>query len=286
MQQRTIADLHGQRDRPRRHADVDRGPARRERSIATIHAALDAGVTLIDTADAYHLHARRGRPQRGAHRRGPALVGRRHRPACSSRPRAATCAPATARGRSTADPAYLKQAARDVAQAPRRRRDRALPVPPPRPEGALRRVGRRARRAARRGRHRAWPASRTPTVGADPTRPTRCSAAGWCRCRTSSRRRSAPASPSSSSAPSSASRSCRGARSAASRKAGELGHDARGRSPRSREAHGVSPQQVALAWELALADVVIPIPGASRPEIDPRLGRGGRPALTADELAA
>ncbi len=28
-----------------------------ERSIATIHAALDAGVTLIDTADAYHIHA-------------------------------------------------------------------------------------------------------------------------------------------------------------------------------------------------------------------------------------
>jgi aryl-alcohol dehydrogenase-like predicted oxidoreductase len=28
-----------------------------ERSIRTIHAALDAGVTLIDTADAYHLHA-------------------------------------------------------------------------------------------------------------------------------------------------------------------------------------------------------------------------------------
>lgn len=29
----------------------------RDRSIATIHAALDAGVTLVDTADAYHLHA-------------------------------------------------------------------------------------------------------------------------------------------------------------------------------------------------------------------------------------
>src|SRR3954465_2549077 len=27
------------------------------RSIATIHAALDAGITLIDTADAYHLTA-------------------------------------------------------------------------------------------------------------------------------------------------------------------------------------------------------------------------------------
>jgi aryl-alcohol dehydrogenase-like predicted oxidoreductase len=30
--------------------------------------------------------------------------------------------------------------------------------------------------------------------------------------------------------------------------------------------HGVSPQQVALAWELAKAPVVIPIPGATRPE--------------------
>jgi aryl-alcohol dehydrogenase-like predicted oxidoreductase len=29
---------------------------------------------------------------------------------------------------------------------------------------------------------------------------------------------------------------------------------------------GVSPQRLTLAWELALADVVIPIPGASRPE--------------------
>src|SRR6188474_274845 len=28
-----------------------------ERSVATIHAALDAGVTLIDTADAYHRDA-------------------------------------------------------------------------------------------------------------------------------------------------------------------------------------------------------------------------------------
>ena len=30
--------------------------------------------------------------------------------------------------------------------------------------------------------------------------------------------------------------------------------------------HHVSPQQVALAWELSQAPVVIPIPGASRPE--------------------
>ena len=32
------------------------------------------------------------------------------------------------------------------------------------------------------------------------------------------------------------------------------------------EKHGVSPQQVALAWELARSENVIPIPGASRPE--------------------
>ena len=32
------------------------------------------------------------------------------------------------------------------------------------------------------------------------------------------------------------------------------------------EKHGVSPQQVCLAWELTLSDTIIPIPGASRPE--------------------
>jgi len=49
-------------------------------------------------------------------------------------------------------------------------------------------------------------------------------------------------------------------------RAGELGQD----QPQSAFAEiaaerGVSPQQVALAWELALAPVVIPIPGSSRP---------------------
>jgi aryl-alcohol dehydrogenase-like predicted oxidoreductase len=33
------------------------GRPEEDRSIRTIHAALDAGVTLIDTADAYHLNA-------------------------------------------------------------------------------------------------------------------------------------------------------------------------------------------------------------------------------------
>ena len=32
------------------------------------------------------------------------------------------------------------------------------------------------------------------------------------------------------------------------------------------EKHGVSPQQVCLAWELSLSEAMVPIPGASRPE--------------------
>jgi aryl-alcohol dehydrogenase-like predicted oxidoreductase len=36
---------------------IEGRPDDRSRSIATIHAALDAGITFIDTADAYHLHA-------------------------------------------------------------------------------------------------------------------------------------------------------------------------------------------------------------------------------------
>jgi aryl-alcohol dehydrogenase-like predicted oxidoreductase len=49
------------------------------------------------------------------------------------------------------------------------------------------------------------------------------------------------------------------------RSAGELG-DRHSAFQEVAQDHGVSPQQVALAWELSLAPVVIPIPGASRPE--------------------
>jgi len=51
------------------------------------------------------------------------------------------------------------------------------------------------------------------------------------------------------------------------------------------DAHGVSPQQVALAWELALADIVIPIPGASRPESIIDSAKAADLVLTADDLA-
>lgn len=36
---------------------IEGRPDDRGKAVATIHAALDAGITLIDTADAYHLHA-------------------------------------------------------------------------------------------------------------------------------------------------------------------------------------------------------------------------------------
>ena len=48
---------------------------------------------------------------------------------------------------------------------------------------------------------------------------------------------------------------------------------------------GVSPQQVALAWELAQAPVVIPIPGASRPESIRDSVRAVDLQLTREELA-
>lgn len=49
---------------------------------------------------------------------------------------------------------------------------------------------------------------------------------------------------------------------------------------------GVSPQQICLAWELAKSDVVIPIPGASRPQTILDSVRAVEVALTPEELAA
>ncbi|WP_291379244.1 aldo/keto reductase [Demequina sp.] len=51
------------------------------------------------------------------------------------------------------------------------------------------------------------------------------------------------------------------------------------------DAHGVSPQRVTLAWELALADVVIPIPGASKPASITDSAQAPELELTADEVA-
>jgi aryl-alcohol dehydrogenase-like predicted oxidoreductase len=68
-------------------------------------------------------------------------------------------------------------------------------------------------------------------------------------------------------------------------KAGELGsaHAAFAEVARTR---GVSPQQVTLAWMLATSPVVVPIPGASRPETARDSAAAADLELTADELAA
>jgi aryl-alcohol dehydrogenase-like predicted oxidoreductase len=51
------------------------------------------------------------------------------------------------------------------------------------------------------------------------------------------------------------------------------------------DAHGVSPYQVTLAWMLAKAPVVIPIPGASRPESTTDSARAEELELSGEELA-
>ncbi|MFC8504570.1 aldo/keto reductase [Pedococcus sp. NPDC057267] len=50
------------------------------------------------------------------------------------------------------------------------------------------------------------------------------------------------------------------------------------------KAHDVSPQQVALAWELSLSEVVLPIPGASRPTSIQDSVKAADLVLTTDEL--
>ncbi|MBB5832457.1 aldo/keto reductase [Brachybacterium aquaticum] len=51
------------------------------------------------------------------------------------------------------------------------------------------------------------------------------------------------------------------------------------------DAHGVSPQQVVLAWELSLGEHVIPIPGASRPTSITDSAKAMSLQLTAEEKA-
>lgn len=65
-------------------------------------------------------------------------------------------------------------------------------------------------------------------------------------------------------------------------KAGELGTAHSVFADVAKE-HGVSPQQVALAWELAAADVVVPIPGASRPESAVASAAASELLLTAEQ---
>ncbi|WP_328685679.1 aldo/keto reductase [Streptomyces sp. NBC_00343] len=67
-------------------------------------------------------------------------------------------------------------------------------------------------------------------------------------------------------------------------RAGELG-SAYAPFARIAEKHGVSPQRVCLSWMLAKSPVVIPIPGASRPETIRDSAAAPELALSAEEIA-
>ena len=251
---------------------IEGRPDRRQ-AIATIHASLDAGVTIIDTADAYSLSVQE-------HGHGEVLVaealaayggptddvlvatkGGHRRPGDGSW---------TVHG----DPAYVKEACEASLKRLGRRRDRPVPVPPARPQGPVGRVGGRAGRPARRGqdpdgrrlqRHR---------------RPDRRGPAG-------------PGRPAGQRAePVLAALPLLGGRARALREARHRVHPVeppgrhRPRRPRSSTTFpafaevatevGASPQQVTLAWMLAKGSRVIPIPGSSRPETAIALRRGRR----------
>lgn len=67
------------------------------------------------------------------------------------------------------------------------------------------------------------------------------------------------------------------------KKAGDFGSD-HSAFQEIADARGVSPHQVALAWHLAQAPVVVPIPGASRPESAKNSAEAADLELTDDEL--
>ncbi|MCC2315864.1 aldo/keto reductase [Cellulomonas xiejunii] len=233
----------------------------RERSITTIHAALDAGVTLIDTADAYHLHADDvghneelvAEALRTWHGDSSAVLvatkGGHLRPGDGSW---------TLNGR----PEYLKQAAQESA---RRLGVEAIGVyqfhrPDPQvpyeesvgalaellDAGTIRLAGIsnanpdqiRLAQEVLGGRLASVQNQYSPAFRTSQPELDLCAELGIAFL---------PWSPLGGIA-----------------RAGELG-DRFAPFAEVAQARGVSPQQVALAWELAQADVVIPIPGASRP---------------------
>ncbi len=282
MEQRSIADLKvsaiGLGGMP---MSIE-GRPEAGRSVSTIHAALDAGVTLIDTADAYHLNADEVGHNEELIAGALALVGwrpdlggGRHQ----GRPPAPRRRLVDAQN---GDPAYLKQAARDSA---RRLGVDAIGLyqfhrPDPKvpyaesvgalvellDEGVIVRAGISNATVAQideanevlGGRLASVQNQFSPAFRSSRGELEHCAELGIAFL---------PWSP-----------------LGGISKAGDLGstHDAFAQVAQS---HGVSPQQVALAWELSLADVVIPIPGASRPTSIEDSVQAAELRLTDDELA-
>ena len=233
-------------------------------------------------------HRRRLRPRRGGVRAQRGAGGRRR---CARTAGTADVLVATKGGHTRAgtdwgldgSPAYLRRACEASLRRLRRRRDRALPVPPARPGDAVGGVdGRRCGRWPTTG-WCGWSASRTPTSPRS-TPPGRSSATRWSACRTSSRRATAPRPTSWRTARRTGWPGCRGARSAGCRRPARWTRQAPAFAEVADEL-GVSVYRVTLAWHLAQADVVLPIPGASRPASIVDSAAAADLTLTPDQLA-
>ena len=107
-----------------------------ERSIRTIHAALDAGVTLIDTADAYHRDAAEvGHNETLIAKALSTYAGSTDDVVVATKGGHLRPGDRVVDGQR---PARLPEGGRQgLTEATRRRRDRPLPVPPARPRRRL-----------------------------------------------------------------------------------------------------------------------------------------------------
>ncbi len=251
-----------------------------ERSVATIHAALDAGVTLIDTADAYHQHA-----DEVGHNEQLIADALRSWGGDATSVLVATkgghLRPGDGSWTRNGDPAYLKQAARDSAKRlgvdaiglyQFHRPDPKVPYAESvgalvelLDEGVIVRAGISNATVAQideanevlGGRLVSVQNQFSPAFRSSLGELEHCAGLGIAFL---------PWSP-----------------LGGISNAGELGAN-HGAFAEVAQAHGVSPQRVALAWELSLAAVVIPIPGASRPASIEDSVMAADLELTADEV--
>lgn len=252
-----------------------------ERSIATIHAALDAGVTLIDTADAYHLHA-------GEVGHNEELIARALKSygGDTSQVLVATkgghLRPGDGSWTQNGRPEYLKDAARAslsrlgveaIGLYQFHRPDPKVPyadsigaIRDLLDEGTIQLAGISNASVAQIDQANQILGGRLVSVQNQFSPAFRSSLAELEHCAELGIA-FLPWSP-----------------LGGIRNAGGLG-DRHGAFARVAADHGVSPQQIALAWELALAPIVIPIPGASRPASIQDSVRAAELTLTAAEIA-
>lgn len=281
MQQRTIGQQHvsaiGLGGMP---MSIEGRPDE-ERSVATVHAALDAGVTLIDTADAYHLHA-----DEVGHNEELIARALRSYGGDTSGVLVATkgghLRPGDGTWTKNGDPAYLKQAAKASAQRlgveaiglyQFHRPDPAVPYAESvgalaelLDEGVIRMAGISNADVAQIDEANEVLGGRLVSVQNQFSPRFRSSLGELEHC-ASLGVAFLPWSPLGGIA-----------------NASELG-SAHAAFQEVADAHGVSVYQVTLAWELALAPVVVPIPGASRPQSVRDSAGAADLELSAEEVA-